>query len=360
MTAILIRKVQLREKASILSLIGRRPFLRMYNGNHPFQEYSKQLEILVNDKKLIVKNPSFAVNVLQHYSYYTIINGYKDLFLDKSYKYDRFKDGTTFEMLYQSHWIDMELSSLIFRYSLLVEKKLKTRIGYLLGVKYGELEQDYLKQINYSPSKYNRGKLSEVKQSIDSNRLIDISALHYMKNENNLPPWIATKSISFGSIFTWYSVLKLEDKINIINNFSLPFSKLRDNEKTDIFNRLVGQVYKYRNLSAHGNRSYKLSLGTDYKLGLISLKKIGLDNYFIGTSTNSLYSVILSILILIDDPFAIENFIREINIFLREYTKPQFMFLEKNIYDLFDLPLNFVEIISDYAINKIYREKYYN
>lgn len=332
----------------------------MYTGNHPFKKYSEQLNILINDKKLIVDDPQFAINSLQHYSYYNLINGYKDLFLDNSFNYDRFIDGTIFEMLYQVQWIDMEMSSLLFRYSLLVEKKIKTRLSYLMASQFGELESEYLKSSNFSTSRNNRGKLNTVIKSIDKNRRIDISAIHYMDQENNLPPWIATKAISFGDAFTWYSLLKIEDKLNIIDNFCLPIENLTNNERMMIFNKLVGQVYKYRNLSAHGNRSFKLKIDNEYELPFNTLVKMKVSDYFENQSRKSLYSVIFCMFIMIDDPYAIENFYRDISYLFSKYSKEEYKFIDKDIYDLFDFPKDFLRILRELIASKKYRDTFYN
>ncbi|UNQ10166.1 Abi family protein [Enterococcus faecalis] len=50
-----------------------------------------------------------------------MINGYKDLFTDNHI----YVPDTRIETLYELHWIDLKLSGILFKYSLIVEKKIK-------------------------------------------------------------------------------------------------------------------------------------------------------------------------------------------------------------------------------------------
>lgn len=328
--------------------------------NHPFKTYKEQLYILSKEKGLEIDNPIQAVNALQHYSYYTIINGYKDLFIDKTvHNKEKFKKGTTFSMLYQAHWIDISFSNLIFKYSLLLEKKLKTRLSYFIAKTFGAYEQDYLNSSRYSNSKYHRGKLGQVKENIDKNRDLDISAIHYMNKEGSLPPWIATKAISFGATFLWYDCLTENHKHEIIKNFIILPNDLKPTQKLEFFKKLIGQVYDYRNLSAHGKRSFNLKVSQDYKFAYSHLKKLNLDEYFNDKEKDGLYSIIFSLLILIDDPFAIANFIIELRNFFKTYAINEIKLLDKNVYDLFSISEEDLNAFETYANSKQYPKTFY-
>ncbi|EME8164257.1 Abi family protein, partial [Enterococcus faecium] len=178
-----------------------------FKSNHPFKSFEEQLSIL-EKRGLAIDDYKLALDAMESFSYYTIVNGYKDLFLDTKYQnrgIERFKKGTTFSMLYQAHWIDLSMSSLLFKYTLAVEKKLKTQVSYLIGEKLSIEESLYLDKKFYGQNKANRGKLFQLKEKINEAKEKDISAKYYWEKEHNVPPWIAAKAISFGSIVTWYS-----------------------------------------------------------------------------------------------------------------------------------------------------------
>ena len=326
------------------------------NYKHPFKSYSEQSKILEQDKKLIIDDDYLLQVVLQDYSYYTIINGYKDIFLNKKNLSDseNFQPGTKLSYLYQVHWIDITMSSILFKYTLLVEKRLKTRVSYLVAKNFGINEKEYLSPINYSQAKYNKGRLAQVIKNISEKRNKDISLNHYDKKENNLPPWIAAKALSFGNIINWYKILRAAHKKEIIagNNqykgFLNPLPSLKEEELKDYFLRLIEQVYQFRNLSAHGNRTFSLNLEDKYALNFNHLKKANLNYYFDNMPKNGLYSIIFSILILLDDKYAIKNFYNELSLFFYQYDRKEFLMLGKSIYDLFNLPKNTLILIEYY------------
>lgn len=325
-----------------------------FHTSHPFKDFDDQKKKLVEEKKLIIDNPDLLDLSLKSYNYYTIINGYKDLFLDPALsrgEKEVFKKGTTFSMLYQAHWMDITMSSILFKYTLLVEKKLKTRVSYLLAQSFGVNEDDYLRDNAYNSARQHKGKLNKVRSEINKNRDKDISAIHYMSTENNLPPWIAAKSISFGNTFIWYQVLRGPHKQKIAKEFLTPCPFMKIESLSDFFYRLMGQVYEYRNLSAHGNRTFMLQIPEKYRLVTTQLKEAKLHALFEKNDykhRDNLFSVIVSILVLLDDPYAINNFIIELRNFFLVYEVERFNFNGKDVFDLFNLPRSFVDDIEEY------------
>jgi abortive infection bacteriophage resistance protein len=90
----------------------------------------------MEERHISVPDKEFAIQVLQNYSYYGIINGYKNTFLQVPNS-DSFIPGTNFNELYTLHIIDTSLNNIIFKYILFLEKALKSRISYLVAQKYG-------------------------------------------------------------------------------------------------------------------------------------------------------------------------------------------------------------------------------
>ncbi|UNQ04623.1 Abi family protein [Enterococcus faecalis] len=106
-----------------------------------FYSYDEQL-ILLKEKGLLISDDDIAKQILKNFSYYTIINGYKDLFTDNHI----YVPDTRIETLYELHWIDLKLSGILFKYSLIVEKKLKSSVSYLVAKNFGVNELEYLKR----------------------------------------------------------------------------------------------------------------------------------------------------------------------------------------------------------------------
>ncbi|HAR1441592.1 TPA: Abi family protein [Enterococcus faecium] len=314
---------------------------------HPYKTFDEQLDIL-KKRELIIDDPAFAVEALKSLSYYTLVNGYKDLFLLKDLPDEKYREGTTFSMLYQIHWLDLTMSNLLFKYTLVIEKKLKIQIADYVARNWTIDEEVYLKQTNYSQSSFMKGKYRDVIKAIDDARRKDDSCKHYMDNEGNLPPWIAAKGISFGSAVNWYTILRPHSKLAIIQQFFGNLSPLKQDEIINFFKRVINQVYQFRNLSAHGNRTFLFKLPEDSRLSYNHLKKLKLNCFFENRGQDNLFSVIMSMLFLINDPYIAKNLVRDINDFFREYDDENIVFLDKTIYDLFDIKKENLSTFSEY------------
>lgn len=89
---------------------------------------------------------------LMREGYYSIVNGYKDPFLDtgksRESGEDRYLEGISFSDLYTLFTFDRELRSLTFRYLILAEAKIKTAVAYAFSNAHRAPEA-YLLQSNY-------------------------------------------------------------------------------------------------------------------------------------------------------------------------------------------------------------------
>lgn len=78
--------------------------------NKPFKTYRQQLRIL-RERNLQIPNGHKAMKILKRENYYSVINGYKDIFLDPRYDSDVYKDGTSFDDIYALYCFDRNLRS---------------------------------------------------------------------------------------------------------------------------------------------------------------------------------------------------------------------------------------------------------
>lgn len=61
----------------------------------PYLPYGKQIQKLINDKGLIIKDVNFAERMLTDIGYFSLIGGYKNLFINPMTR--KYVGGTTFE-----------------------------------------------------------------------------------------------------------------------------------------------------------------------------------------------------------------------------------------------------------------------
>ena len=308
----------------------------------PFKSYEDMIKIM-ESRNIIVENKSFALSALQNLSYYGLINGYKNTFLQESGS-DLFQKGTRFEELYTLHMIDTSLNSILFKYILYLEKALKSRISYRISEIYGVYtdkddysfsnEADYLCKKHYSNSSGRRiNILLSLKKCISNNRNNPIM-IHYLNERNHIPPWILTTNISYGLAIEWYNILRGDDKTEICNSFISP-GLLSPDEIKEFIKKIFELTKEYRNKIAHGNRTFSiLNLPQLPKKQLLSLTYnfVSEEEYNNRIGQKDTLAVLLAILITIRDPYIGSNLIDELNGLLAPYAQTTF-----NGYTIFDL-----------------------
>ena len=92
--------------------------------NKTFLTYDEQIEKLEKEKQLVISDPEFAKSTLQKLSYFSLIDGYKDLFKHKPS--GNYLHGVTFEEITAFYYFDEELRTLFLKYILYVERQLKS------------------------------------------------------------------------------------------------------------------------------------------------------------------------------------------------------------------------------------------
>ena len=80
----------------------------------PFKTYRQQLSILRN-RGMEIKDGGKVIKILKRENYYSIINGYKDIFIDNNSIVEKFKLGTTFENIYWLFEFDRNLRNIFLK-----------------------------------------------------------------------------------------------------------------------------------------------------------------------------------------------------------------------------------------------------
>lgn len=313
----------------------------------PHKTIDEQIQIISN-RNVNITNSPFVIEVLQSISYYTLMNGYKSSFLADS-EGEKFKDGTTFNMIYTLHWIDISLSNLLFKYILVVEKSLKTKLSHLVGEKFGVSQSDYLFFRSYSnPNGSRNGILTDIRGVINNSKE-NTSTYYYKKNKNHVPPWIVVNDMTFGLTQKWYSILKGSDKERISEQFLSKYNYLSIDQKKEIFRKSLEILRAFRNKAAHGNRIFNLNIREKLpktQVLLITKDMLSENEFDSGIGESDLNAILLILIILINDPIILENLLFELNTFFNPYIKNNTKFIDKSVFSLFNLPQDFLEKIE--------------
>lgn len=108
----------------------------------------------------LIISGSRAKHIIEMENYYNLINGYKDLFLDKSYTGpdEKYLVGTNFFEIYALYLFDRELRNIFMRYILEIENNVKSVLSHEFYRNYGH--DNYLKIVNVNEHRINlRGGL---------------------------------------------------------------------------------------------------------------------------------------------------------------------------------------------------------
>lgn len=227
----------------------------------PFTHIDEQIKIL-QKRSLVISDIDDVRAKLLHHNYYTVVNGYKYPFLDREAKEEAFVEGTTFDELFALYSFDCKFRALLLRYILKVEHQLKSVISHHFAkVHKDEKYPDYLRVENFDVGKDNtlppkkakrydelRIEISnELYKQLSKNKMIE----HYMKDYDNIPPWILVSIFSFGMLRSFYYCLGNKDQNEISRVFGL---------RPDELDAYLRALNIYRNSCAHDERIYNKPL----------------------------------------------------------------------------------------------------
>lgn len=98
----------------------------------PFLSFPNQIDYLIEDKRLNVPNYENGINLLTTLSYYDLINGYKESFLDNE---DKFDGSVTIEFLANLLYFDRSFQNSLFLHSVYIETGFKTALSHVMAIR---------------------------------------------------------------------------------------------------------------------------------------------------------------------------------------------------------------------------------
>ena len=210
--------------------------------NEVLDEQIKKLK----DKGLIFKDEKSAKKILLKENYYSLTDGYTDVFLSLKKKNHEFADETYFSELYGIYIFDRDLKNLLFSSIHTVESNMKSYIAYLLIDSYGN-DNFLLKNIF---NKENNLKYQKLIEQLNNN-----IARNYHENidirSKKISPLILIRFFTFGNMVALEQILKVEDKKKLAALTSIPWNDLGE------YLRILNIV---RNICAHGDILFNLKV----------------------------------------------------------------------------------------------------
>lgn len=230
----------------------------------PFRTINEQMEIL-RSRGLVVGDNSRIV--LMREGYYSLVNGYKDAFIDRQRSSetgeDRYKEGTTFDHLHLLFDLDRMLKERTFPMLVRAETTVRTAVAYCFSERYREMDS-YLDPNNYcTRSQYHDGRhyerdkadLIRLLRSAHDNRRGHSSIDHYLATHGHVPLWVLVNVLTFGNVSHLYSLSTQQVKNAVCRMIYEEQGAVR-RIGTEQLRKALSVLVDYRNVCAHDDRLY--------------------------------------------------------------------------------------------------------
>ena len=259
-----------------------------------FKTVSEQIAILKSRGMVVGDDASV---VLLRENYYSIVNGYKNPFLDKtamqSSADDIYLPGTEFDWLYGLFRFDRELRQITFSYLIQAEAALKTATVYAFCERHQSCS-DYLDRSSFckagdmlTPRAFKGNRTAQHASSMNTlmkilNEKLVVKpssrpfVVHYVKEYGEVPLWVLANDLTFGNMSHFFQLMKRGDQNSVCKYlYQTTFRKGKRITPHEVL-RAYNVLSAFRNLCAHDERLYCARVGNDTYGTMLRLLEIAL------------------------------------------------------------------------------------
>lgn len=233
----------------------------------PFRTISEQLDIL-ESRGMAIPDRNMAARYLLSNNYYTVVNGYKQLFLDPdrcNETEETYRSGTSFLHLYLAHSFDRTLRTMTVNYILIAESRMKTALIYAFCER-NDGSEAYLDPASYIPKReyersHSRGsytsnliRLLSVLQGLRDGKQHTDYVEHYRREYGSVPLWVIANCLTFGNLSAFYDLQRRS-----VQNATAKYvaqSAGRDRITPEQLRACFRTLVPFRNICAHNERLF--------------------------------------------------------------------------------------------------------
>lgn len=233
------------------------------------KEY-KSNEELINyllSKGIIVSNKKEALEKIERYTYYSVVNTYKNIFKDKNGNYI---NNVSFDEIYALFEFDKNLKNIVLKYCLEIETVIKSIMANQISKVYGI--KDYLNISNWDDrinTNIKENLLKKINNEIEKDYNVHTAVTHYIDEYGFVPPFVLVKILTFGVASSYYGLLKQSDRQAIAKYFKISDKLLK---------QILKNLTTIRNIAAHSDRLYNYTSKFYLSFKLIDKNYIKSDN----------------------------------------------------------------------------------
>ena len=253
-----------------------------------YKNPNELVEYLIS-KGVIISNKEDTINKIKKYSYYSIINSYKDVFktVDNNYK-----KNVSFDEIYALYEFYKNIRFIFLKYILDIETIIKSLLAETISEKYGI--QNYLVVDNFDNSVNNsiiEESIEKIKEEIEKQNGKHEALTHYINEYGFVPPFVLTKILTLGELSRLYTMLKQSDRQMISKEFKISDKLLK---------QIMKNMTMIRNICAHNDRLFSF-----HSKFLLTFKDID-KNYINKNNSTNLYMIMKSMQVLLDEEKSLE------------------------------------------------------
>lgn len=234
--------------------------MKEYKSNEELIDYLLSKGVAIADKK-------DALEKIERYTYYSIVNTYKNIFKDKNGNYI---DNVTFDEIYALFEFDKNFKNIILKYCLEIETVIKSIMANQISKVYGI--KDYLNTSNWDDrinTDIKESLLKKINNEIEKDYNVHTAVTHYIDKYGFVPPFVLVKILTFGVASSYYGLLKQSDRQAIAKYFKISDKLLK---------QILKNLTTIRNIAAHSDRLYNYTSKFYLSFKLIDKNYIKSDN----------------------------------------------------------------------------------
>ncbi len=243
------------------------------------KEYKNNKELIehLENKNVIIDDKNIAMNIIDNYSYYSVVNTYKYVFKKDDNTYF---ENVHFDEIYSLYKFDKNIRTIFLKYALELELKIRGIMGNILAKNYGL--NSYLNKENFdelADENDINNIINSINDEIDTNKGKHPAITHYDQTYGFVPPFVAIKILSFGQVSRLYGLLKQSVRNEIAKKFNISPKLLK---------QILVNMTLARNICAHSDRLFSF-----HSKFFMTFKLID-STYKVNNNSTNLYMLIRS------------------------------------------------------------------
>lgn len=242
-----------------------------------FTDADEQITIL-KSRNLKFEDEELAKARLIRYGYYSIINGYKDAYVETVDGKERYKDDVYFEQIYSLFIMDKNIRIAVLTSMLEMEEHIRALTSYVVAEHFTSDHTLYLKKENYKDraTRDNKYSLDSILKTLNGNLYSHKNPIKYhQESYKNVPPWILFKGTYMNTLVNFIRFFKKEQKEELLMlAFNIPQELAQNEALKELFSSILFSCLDYRNAAAHCGRIYNLNPSVKIRINNVFLDEL--------------------------------------------------------------------------------------